>query len=308
MRTPTGLIAAIALSVLTPSLNAQTQTTSPGTVFRDCSDCPEMVVVPAGVFTMGSPEREEGRFEDEGPVHRVTISRAFAVGRYEVKVGEFRAFANETDYAVHEGCWQWNPAEQQGMQNESTSWRNPGYSQTDGYPVTCVNVDDAQAYAAWLSTRTGEGYRLLNEAEWEYAARAGTSSPWHNGNNENEICGIGNVADQAARQANFPWPPANCDDGYYETAPAGTYQPNAFGLYDTAGNLFEWTLDCWNESYEGAPTDGSTWVNGDCDRRVMRGGSWFNSVPDARSALRGFNNIGFRGNLYGFRLARTLSP
>ncbi|MBM3555564.1 MAG: formylglycine-generating enzyme family protein [Alphaproteobacteria bacterium] len=281
--------------------------------FRDCTDCPEMVVIPAGDFVMGvAPDEEEregllaqlrGR---SAPRHGVSVA-SFALGRYEVTVGEFSVFVNETNHRSEGGCWVWTGAKWD--LNASKSWRDPGFRQDYRHPVTCVNWADASAYAAWLFQKTGKRYRLTTEAEWEYAARAGTATarPW--GEDGNQGCGHANTADQAARNqvpGGTRWATANCDDGHAYTAPVGSFQANAFGLHDMLGNVWEWTADCWNENYAGAPTDGSAWGTGDCTQIVIRGGSWSYGPRSARSAYRfGYAGV-VRGDNLGFRVARPL--
>jgi len=259
----------------------------PGQVFRDCNDCPEMVVIPAGSFVMGSTEDETSREKVpdeyakwEKPQHRVNV-RSFMLGKYEVTRGEYAAFVRETGRGDGDGCRYW-----------TGSWRNPGYGQDDRHPFACVSWDDAKAYTAWLSRKTGKGYRLASEAEWEYAARAGTTTARHWGD--------------AVGQNN-----ANCDGcgsrwDEKSTAPVGSFRTNAFGLHDMIGNVWEWTEDCWNENYSGAPADGSSWQTGNCQRRVLRGGSWISRPWNARSAGRNWILTGIRINSdIGFRAART---
>ena len=248
-----------------------------GDTFRDCATCPEMVVVPSGSFMMGSPEEERYREEREGPQHRVTISKPFAVGKYEVTVGQYEEFANETKHPGNE-------------------WRDPGFGQSTDHPVVYVNWDDAQTYVYWLSTKTGQNYRLLSEAEWEYAARAGTTTAYHFG-----PMILGN-------QANY--------GGSAPTVAVGSYPANKFGLHDVHGNVSEWVEDCIHETYEGAPSDGSAWVSG-CiktkiedleDPRILRGGSWGDDPRHLRSADRFALDGGILENYIGFRIARTLTP
>ena len=277
----------------------------PGLVFRDCPDCPDMVVIPAGSFVMGSPAYEQGRDNDEGPQHNVNV-RSFMLGKYEVTVGEFARFVNETGHRTDGGCYVWSGAKWDI--DQSKNWRNPGFGQGDRHPVACVRWDDAKAYTAWLSRKTGKSYRLATEAEWEYAARAGTSTARYWGNDGNQGCGYANVADQTAK-GQVPGASnsetANCNDGHAYTAPVGSFRTNAFGLHDMIGNVWEWTEDCWNDNFSGAPTDGSSWQAGDCKIRVLRGGSWYSIPGLARSAgrLRGIAYIRFSFN--GFRVART---
>lgn len=274
----------------------------PGDVFRDCPGCPEMVVVPSGSFRMG--DIAGGGESSERPVHRVTIPEAFAIGRYEVTVGQFREFANETGYRTEGGCHLWTGSAWEI--DSSKSWQGPGFNQTDQHPAGCVNWDDAVAYSTWLARKTGQSYRLLSEAEWEYAQRAGAEALWSHGNNETGICRYGNARDDTYRSNTNDTAGAQCDDGNRTKAPVGSYQPNEFGLYDMTGNVYEWTQDCWNESYTGAPIDGSSWMSGDCSRHTLRGGSWPSRPWGLRSAFRRNFETGNRSNNFGFRVARPL--
>ena len=259
--------------------------------FRDCEECPLMVVVPPGSYMMGSPESEPIRNDDEGPQHRVIIPKTFAVGVYEVTRGEFAEFVLETGYGFD---FEWVRCTITGEDEAGAIERQ----QSDEHPA-CVKWDDAQAYVKWLSERSGNEYRLLSEAEWEYVARAGTSTSryWDTywGGADRGQCRNANGAD---RGSGFEFG-MRCDDGYATTAPVGSFERNAFGLHDVLGNLWEWTQDCWNESYAGAPTDGSAWESGDCGHRVARGGSWGH-------LLRSANRAKFNGYVYiGIRVART---
>ena len=276
----------------------------PGRRFRDCAECPELVVVPSGSYMMGSPSGESGRDDDEGPVHRVRIGRTFAVGVKEVTRGEFGRFVSETGHSTGNTCGAYEGGE--WKKNSGRSWRNPGFSQTDGHPVVCVNWHDARAYAEWLSGKTGEGYRLLSESEWEYVARAGTGTSRYWGEGESGQCRYANGTDETS--GDLGWGKASCDDGHARTSPVGRYEKNGYGLYDVLGNAWEWVEDCWNESYRGAPTDGSAWESGDCSRRVLRGGSWVSGPRFLRSAFRIRDSTGIRNNFIGFRVARTLTP
>ena len=189
------------------------------------------------------------------------------------------------------------------------SWRNPGFSQTDGHPVVCVSWADAQAYVKWLSRETGQGYRLPSEAEWEYVARGGKSTARYWGESESGQCRHANGADRALkrRYSEWEWTVSSCDDGHVHTAPAGTFSANAYGLRDVLGNVWEWVEDCWNEGYTGAPSNGGAWESGDCTRRVLRGGSWGFNPRFLRSANRFRSPSGFRDSGVGFRVARTLN-
>jgi formylglycine-generating enzyme required for sulfatase activity len=278
----------------------------PKDVFKECDNCPEMVVVPPGSFTMGSPSNEKGRFDNEGPQHTVTISRAFAVGKFTVTIDQFADFVKEAGYDAGSKCWTF----------EDRSFRNPGFPQTGAHPAVCLNWDDARAYVAWLSKKTGKPYRLLTEAEWEYAARArtepGSYPSYFFGDNENDMCRYGNGADQTAKSeiaGAKDWTTfMNCSDGYAYTAPVGSFRANAFGLFDVHGNAWQWLEDCWHENYQNAPTDGSAWISGDCSRRVLRGGSWSSNPRYLRAAIRYRYTSDFRSLDSGFRLGRTITP
>ena len=274
-----------------------------GKVFRDCAECPELVVVPSGTYMMGSPSSEDGRDDDEGPMHRVRIGRAFAVGVKEATVGEFGRFVSETGRSTGNACWEWDG---EWKERSGRSWRNPGFSQTEGHPVVCVNWHDARAYVEWLSRKTGKGYRLLSESEWEYVARGGTGTSRYWGEGESGQCRYANGADETS--GDFRIGKTSCDDGHARTSPVGSYVANGYGLRDVLGNVWEWVEDCWNKSYRGAPTDGSAWESGECGRRVLRGGSWYDWPRNLRSAVRGRSTSGVRSVSGGFRVARTLTP
>jgi formylglycine-generating enzyme required for sulfatase activity len=278
--------------------------------FRDCADCPEMVAIPAGRFMMGvtpGEEDSEGLASDfhhrSEPRHEVRV-RPFSAGKYEITRREYFAFAGATG-RVSDGCSIW--AGTDFVFDPTRDWRNPGYPQDDRHPVVCVSWEDATAYTTWLSRRTGRRYRLLTEAEWEYAARAGTTTVRYWGDVREESCAYANVADHAVRKqvrGTADWPIFDCDDGHGHTAPVGSFRPNAFGLHDMLGNAWEWTQDCWNPNYNGAPTDGGAWTAGDCELRAVRGGSWEDSPVGARSAYRVGSPVVIRVFLRGFRVAR----
>jgi formylglycine-generating enzyme required for sulfatase activity len=269
---------------------------------RDCPGCPEMVVVPAGSFTMGSPENEVGRDADEGPPRKVTIERAFALGKFHVTRGQFAAFVKETGHDAGNACVVLT--EQKLEPQAGKTWRDPGFRQTDDDPVVCVNWSDATAYTAWLARKTGKRYRLPTEAEWEYAARAGTTGRRFWGDAA-DSCRHANVPDAALKAQFSFFDTFACNDGYAETAPVGRFLPNRFGLHDMLGNAFHWTADCWNKNYVGAPADGQARTLGDCGRRALRGGSWYESQHNVRSAAREESLIADRDFGVGFRVART---
>ena len=258
-----------------------------GEVFRDCNVCPDMVVVPAGSFMMGSPETEEGRDDDEGPQYRVNIEYVLAVGVYEVTFDEWDACVRRG------GC--------EGYEPEDEGWGR------GRRPVIHVSWEDAWRYADWLAEETGEDYRLLGEAEWEYVARAGTGTARYWGETVRVQCQYANGYDRSAMtEMGAERQSAGCRDRQVRTAPVGSYQPNGVGLHDVLGNVWEWVDDCWNGTYEDAPTDGSSWYTGDCSLRVLRGGSWLTRPEHLRSAARLWNGTGRRFRDAGFRVARTI--
>lgn len=284
----------------------------PGNIFRDCPECPEMVVVPAGSFLMGSPSSERDRYKREGPRHRVKIPKTFAVGRYEVTKHEFGAFVRATERDMVGGCgfYSFWKKEFDGDIDDKRSWRRPGYKQTGRDPVVCVNWEDAKAYVRWLFQKTGKRYRLLSESEWEYAARGGTRTSYYWGEDARKQCAHANGADRTFKKhyRNFNWPIASCRDGFVYTAPAGSFSANGFGLHDMLGNVWEWVADCWNRNYAGAPSDGSAWTRGDCSRRVKRGGSWNTAGKGSlRSAIRARSGSVLHMYDAGLRVARSLA-
>jgi formylglycine-generating enzyme required for sulfatase activity len=275
-----------------------------GKVFRDCPICPDMVVIPSGSFDMGSPGSEDGRDDDEGPVHRVNVA-AFALGKTEVTRGQFAAFVKKTKYSAGDQCWTHGGGK---VEERIGNWRELGHAQDDKHPVACINWNDAQAYAKWLSRTTGKKYRLPTEAEWEYAARGNAATARYWGGNPDEACGYANVADatgQAQIRGASSWSVHKCTDGFAYTAPAGSFKANAFGLKDMLGNVWEWTEDSYHDSYKDAPADGSAW-QGDGAKRVLRGGSWNNSPRIVRTAVRNSYRPELRYSFFGFRLARQL--
>jgi formylglycine-generating enzyme len=278
--------------------------------FKDCADCPEMVAIPAGKFVMGAAPGEEDRENLSEPFrHRsqpqraVTIAR-FAIGKFEITRGQYRAFVQASGRGS-DGCFFWNGAD--FAKDPARDWRNPGYTQDDAHPVVCVSWEDASAYAQWLSQKTGKRYRLLTEAEWEYAARAGTAGARFWGDDAMQACVYANGADLATKSRIADAGAGggvHCDDRHAYTAPVGSYRPNAFGLYDMLGNAGEWTQDCWNGNYHGAPQDGSAWTAGDCVLRAVRGGAWDDVPQGLRAAYRVGSPTVIRLYSRGFRVAR----
>ncbi len=274
---------------------------APFSSFRDCPDCTEMVMLPGGRYLMGSTDAESGHFRDEDPQHEVTVA-AFAIARTDVTRAEFAAFVQATGW-IKVGCYILNRT---WLLDSWSTFRSPGFSQTDQDPAVCVSWDDAQAYVRWLSAKTGKTYRLPTEAEWEYAARAGTTTARFWGEDTSDQCIYANGADRSYSQK-FPQDPeinGHCADGYVFTNPVGALRANPWGLVDMLGNVFQWTEDCWNEGYVGAPADGSAWIAGDCTRRVLRGGSWYLDPRALRTAYRFKYKSGDRVSKVGFRVAR----
>jgi formylglycine-generating enzyme len=248
------------------------------------------------------PMVEAGRDE---PLHQVTFAKSFALGKFDVTRGEFMAFAQAAGFHPRPGCQtvmgnQWVP---QPMAN----WEHPGYPQTDRDPVVCMNDLEISAYLEWLHQKTGKDYRLPSEAEWEYAERGGTTTAFYWGDDPKDACTYENVGDEDYGAKYGDSNPIPCRDGFSDLAPVGSFKPNPFGLYDMAGNIFVLTADCWNETYAGAPTDGSVWTSGDCTRHVVRKAGFGN--PHAwmfRSANREAEGNLVRRNRFGFRVALSL--
>jgi formylglycine-generating enzyme required for sulfatase activity len=301
----------------------------------------ELVRVPPGSFLMGNPldateirERfdpdekafDESYYADEYPQHEVTIA-SFHMGATEVTVAQFRRFVEETDYVTDAergapvpesgqagerpggytvtdtGDWEWS---------DTISWRDPGYVQGDEHPVTVVSWNDAQAFSAWLATKVpGVAVRLPTEAEWEYAARGGTSTLYWWGDDPDTTGRVANLADRNAAERFASWAvllPLDMNDGYLHAAPVRSYRGNPFGLHDMIGNVWEWCEDIWQADYWGAPTDGSAWLEErDPEHRVLRGGSWGNGPRGSRSSVRAHHCRTFRGGDFGFRVV-AISP
>jgi formylglycine-generating enzyme required for sulfatase activity len=276
--------------------------------FRDCADCPEMVPLASGEFMMGSPTDELGHLEVEGVPRRVIIPKSFAIGKFEVTVDQFSAFVADTGMTAGNLCRQiaafsrspvvWGPPE--------ASFRNPGFEVMGSQPVVCVSWHDAQAYVAWLRRRTGKPYRLPTEAEWEYAARAGTNTSYSFGDDVTELCGYARFADLSSR---YTWHDAcRSDTTTYGPLPVGSLKPNPWGLFDMHGNAWEWVEDCWTSTAAEIPTDGSAFVRpGNCEMGVVRGGSFAAGSRRVRSAVRQPVPIATHNFNDGFRVALPLS-
>lgn len=259
-------------------------TLRPGKTFKDCPDCPSMVVVPAGSFWQGSDEGSPLALKKETPKRTVTFAEPFAIGVFEITFDQW-------DQCVSEGGCQATP-------------NDNGWGRGDR-PVIMVSWSDAQQFVSWLSDRTGQRYSLPSESQWEYAARAGEEGDWPLGDPA-LVCQFANIA---GIESGFRWQHKSCEDqAALETLPVGTLRPNAFGIYDTIGNVAEWTLDCMNLSYLDAPADGSAWNRGICSSRMTRGGSWFTGAREIRLPARFNLKNGDRNDFTGFRVARAIDP
>ncbi len=296
--------------------------------FRDCPDCPLMVRIAPGSFVRGSTAAETTRERtperdapNEKPQMRVTIGYPFAVGKYEVTRAEFARFAAETRLERTQDCLSWDRANARwGRFPGERNWQAPGFEQGDDHPVVCVNWSEAKAYAAWLARRTGQPYRLLTDAEWEYVARAGTTTARWWGDGRERACEFGNLSDLTKAEALHSDDAAaiadrdrhfGCRDGYVFTAPVGRFKPNPWGVHDLFGNAWEWTEDCFGRSYVGAPIDGSArqppgGAGAACAERVMRGGAWHADAFYIRAAKHDFAPPALRSARMGLRVAREL--
>jgi len=263
---------------------------------KGCTNCPEMVAIKGGSFTMGAPDDEEDRAVYEGPQKKIAI-QPFSMGKYPVTVGQFGEFIKATKYQPTDEC------DTEGTNKmRDASWIDPEVlNQGDNEPVVCVTWKDANAYVEWLAKTSGKPYRLPSESEWEYAARAGVTTS-HYWSEDGDACKFANTGDQAAKRKHSNWKIMDCDDGYAGTAPVGSLKPNAFGLYDMLGNAKQWTAGCATDSIDEIPADGSP-VGGSCNYRPVRGSAW-NSLPNVvRLAYREKNSASYASANYGFRVA-----
>jgi formylglycine-generating enzyme required for sulfatase activity len=310
---PNFFSAFLILALFTISIRAIAQDNSTVKSFRDCADCPEMVTIPPGTFMMGASKEEADQSNrkaslverlvsispaSEQPQHRVVISQAFALGKYPVTRGEFSRFIHETGYDANTPCTVRTRGH--NLPSSGASWSDPGFQQGDRDPVVCVTWTDANAYIGWLNkkiqssggTPKADLYRLPSEAEYEYAARGGTTTLrwWGDdiGRNKAVCDGCGS-----------PW-------DRQQPAPVGLYGANKYGVSDILGNVSEWTQDCWNENYAQAPADGSPRLTGDCKLRVKRGGSWQASARLVSSELRSHTDQNSADFSIGFRVAKSL--
>ena len=252
--------------------------------FKDCDECPQMVVIDAGEFRMGSPDKEYGHRYYEAPVTAISISREFAVSQMEIANWQYAAFIKATGHRSNNECVV------EGVQTAGANYRRPGFSRENDFPVVCVSWHDAKAYVAWLNKKTSGGYRLLSEAEWEYAARAGSKGSFATKH------GISSY--EANFSAETKTPKAISD-----------FAPNEFGLHNMHGNVSEWVEDCWHDTYQKRPKDAQPWLEqheGDCKSRVHRGGAWPSDVTEIRSAARNYESLAIAHNTIGIRVAKDM--
>jgi sulfatase modifying factor 1 len=288
---------------------AETKNTLPtqaGAIFRDCPhECPEMIMIPAGTFIMGTDRRDIEPDGREGPAHEITIAQPFAMGVYDVTRDEYQIFTKTTGRATPKGC---NVVDSEGrwITDPDKDWQNPGFKQTGRDPVVCVSWEDAHAYIAWLNSKvsgsTAGPYRLPSETEWDYAARAGTSTPYYWGDiasHDRANFGIEHCAPCGGQKEGR--------DQWYFTSPVGSFPPNRFGLYDMSGNVWQWTEDCTHYGFTDAPIDGSAWttdIHDACHNRILRGGSWLDPAILMTIFVRNPWAPTDRNYANGFRVAR----
>jgi len=301
-------------TVAAPPIIRQPQ---PGDTDQEGPDFPKMILIRAGSYQRGVPPEESERegtaeFDKRSrPVRTVTIPRPFWLGVTPVTRGQFAAFVNATGYDAGNKVWTYESdakGEWSADFREGRNWRNPGFRQDDSHPVVCINHDDAMAYVDWLNTVTKGAYRLPSEAEWEYAARAGTTTARYWGETMDQAHLYANAADQSLKrylgEAATGRVFMDGDDGFPFTSPVAHFRPNSFGLHDMLGNVWEWCADRWHDDYNGAPDDGSAWTPPETEvRRVLRGGSWGNYPRDVRAGFRLDGD--YRYINIGCRLART---
>lgn len=285
---------------------------------RDCPDCPELVTIPAGTALLGSTAEERARagivpiFGDrEGPVYRVTFARPYAIGRTEITRGQYRAFAEATQRRDGDSCGIHDAKADSWSPKPGYSWRKPGFAQDDSHPAVCISYDDAVAYTRWLTTKTGKPYRLPSDAEWEYAARGGTTTAYYWGDAPEAGCTAGNIISIGTILA-LGSPPSMadrfaCTNPRSFTMPVASFPPNPFGLYDMTGNAFELVADCNGKDNKDAHPDGTARTTGACDRHYLKGGAFHTPFWLLRPAVRGAPlPADMHMFTMGFRIARAI--
>ncbi len=283
---------------------------------RDCTRCPEMVIVPAGSAILGASAVDPFRNTDELPARTFVVPQPFAVSRYEITRDEYDTFVRATNRPVHGDCLTDRNHRGDWAIDADTTFRDPGFAQTGAHPVACVSWDEAQAFIAWLNAQTGGGYRLLTEVEWEYVARGGSSQhtvyPW--GDEQADGCPFANGFDQTTMttyegmdtSGYKVFDPLSCADGWLNTAPVGSLAPNEFGLYDIIGNVAEWVADCYHATRDVLAEASTPIVTDGCSRRIVKGGSWGTLAHNLRIAERVPYSPTHRDDSVGLRVAKTL--
>jgi len=305
-------IASIAV-LISAEVTAQPTASTP---FRDCPNCPELVWISPGEYQMGSTATDDWKDDSEIPQHSVKIAYRLAVGTHDITRGEYGNFLRETNRSQPGGCGLWNVMSY--LVEDKWDWTNAigfhGAKQDDSHPVVCVNLEDAKAYTMWLTQKTGKQYRIPSESEWEFLARGGTNSArYWGGARRDQVCKFANVQDQTLAMAiGMNMSPSRareildmCSDNFIFTSPVGSFPPNAFGIYDAIGNVWEMVTDCWHLNYSGAPADGSSWESANCHSHVIRGAGWETDPDDARVTVRVESNPSNRRSTVGFRVVRT---
>lgn len=285
--------------------------------FQDCDLCPQMTIIPGGTYMKGSPQNEPGRANDDrnhdedsqagpgGTQVKVSVP-AFALGTHEVTNREFGRFVDKTGYEMRVGCIAYARRDGSWSRFPNATWNNTARPFNEDFPATCIDWHAANAYIKWLSDLSGQPFRLPTESEFEHARRAGSASAYHFGSDPVQSCRYGNVPDADYGSAAPGRPALKCSDGYWDLAAVGQFEPNAFGIYDITGNIWEWLSDCYEKSYANAPTDGSALLSGDCEARSIRGGSWGYDLSSLRSADRSDDPPDALYDGIGFRIARDL--
>jgi len=288
--------ASLLMKIASAAYAQETETaSSPG---LGCADCLQLQTIQPDTFVMGFDIQGRQMGPDEAPAVKVTIANPFMMGVTQVTRAQFAVFAEATGHTPRLGCWTYT---QYGWaQDQTATWRDPGFPQSDTDPVVCVSRTDAQAYLTWASARDGKPYRLPSEAEWHLASAANLPTPFWG--TQYDICDFGNVPDLTSKnktaKAGEP-----CSDGALYTAPVATYKPNPNGLFDMIGNAWEWTADCWTGSYEGLPRDGSPLADPGCAEYALRGHSWTDAPGPVRPHTRYSLSPVARQSMVGFRVA-----
>jgi len=286
----------------------KTRSYQPGQRFQECGECPKMVALPTGQFSMGWKDKRRGQHQYALPIHKVNINHQIAIGVHEITIKQYDAFIKQSGHDPGSLCW--THEKKLGKYRKFRNYQKNGLPYKLNYPVTCVNWYDAKEYVKWLNRQIPSGgYRLPTEAEWEFAARAGRQTNWHYGNKESFLCQFSN---HAAAETNVKWRNKSCKDGVKVLSKVGGYEANPWGVYDMYGNVAEWTEDCVHYDYKGAPNNGEAWIvsnnpnHGSCANRIHRGGSWLQSGPSVMSWNRQFTKPTDRTITLGFRVVKDL--